>query len=142
MSVLATEGIYARFGALVKNSDTPEDFDFHTELVTANEAATPTYTLGTVLGKITATGKYIVSKQAAVDGSQVPAALFLGNSFGQINDVTLVAATDTKVLTLARGKVIVSLEALKLDATFSTGVQKQFAYDSLKALGILVESSN
>ncbi len=143
MTVIATEGQFARFSSLVKTSDTPEKFEFHTDYITANEASgTPTYTLGTVLGKITASGKYIISKQAAADGSQVPAALVLGNAFGAIQDVTLVNATDTKFVALTRGKVIVSKEALKLDASFGTGPQIQFAYDSLKAVGILVEASN
>lgn len=143
MTIIATEGQFSRFSSLVKMSDTPEKFEFHTDVVTANEAAgTPTYTLGTVLGKISASGKYIISKQAAVDGSQVPAALVLGDSFGAIKDITLVNGADTPIVALTRGKVIVSKDALKLDASFGTAPQKQFAYDSLKALGILVENSN
>jgi len=142
MTVIATEGQYARFGALVKMNDTPERFEFHTDVVTSNEAAPVTYTLGTVLGKITASGKYIVSKQAAADGSQVPAAIYLGDGkMGAIVDTAVPATTDTPVLVLSRGKVIVAKEALKLDASFGTNAQKQFAYDSLKALGILVEAS-
>ncbi len=142
MTIIASEGIYSRFSSLVKISDTPEKFEFHTDVLTANETAITTYTLGTVLGKITATGKYIVAKQAASDGSQVPSAIYIGNSFGAVADTTLAATTDTKVLGITRGKVIVALEALKLDASFGTGTQKQFAYDSLKAVGILVEASN
>lgn len=142
MTVIATEGRYSRFGALVKQNDTPENFSFHTDVLTANEAATPTYTLGTVLGKITASGKYIAAVETAVDGSKVAAAIYLGNSFGEIKDTTLVAATDTKVLALTRGKVIVSKEALVLDATYNTQAKKDAVYDSLKALGILVEASN
>ena len=142
MTIIATEGQFARFNALVKFLDTPNKPDFFKDLVTANEASTPTYTLGTVMGKVTATGKYIVSKQAAADGSQVPVAIYVGDKFGAVADTTMVAATDTKILVLARGKAIVALEALKLDASFGTAAQKQFAYDSLKAQGILVEASN
>jgi len=142
MTIIATEGQYARFSSLVKQCDTPWNFAFHTELATINEAGTPTLTLGTVMGKVTATGKYKVSLQAASDGSQIPAAIYIGNAFGAVADTTLVAATDTKLLALVRGKVIVSREALKLDASFGTDPQKQFAYDSLKAVGILVEASN
>lgn len=142
MPVFATEGQYSRFSSLVKASDTPEKFEFHTDVITANETGTPTYQLGTVLGKVTATGKYKISVQTASDGSQVPAALVLASSFGEVRDVTLVAATDTKFVALTRGKVIVALEAMKLDATFDTVAEKQFVYDSLKALGILVEASN
>lgn len=141
MTVIATEGQFARFSSLVKMNDTPEKFEFHTDLITANETTTPTYQLGTVLGQVTATGKWKISVQSASDGSQIPAALVLGNSFGAIADATLVANTDTKFIALTRGKVIVALEAMKLDASFGTGTQKQFAYDSLKAKGILVEAT-
>jgi hypothetical protein len=143
MPVIATEGSFDRFGSLVKMSDTPEKFEFHTQLIVANEAAgTPTYSLGTVLGKITASGKYIISKQAAVDGSQTPAVIVLADSFGTVQPVVLVNTVDTKFVALARGKVVVAREALKLDASFGTATQKQFAYDSLAAVGILVEAAN
>lgn len=141
MTVIATEGQFTRFSSLVKSNDTPWKFEYHTDLITANEAGTPTYQLGTVLGKVTATGKYKVSVQTAVDGSQVPAALVLLNSFGEVRDTVLVAATDTKFVALTRGKVIVAKEGLKLDATFDNDTKKQAAYDALKALGILVEAS-
>ena len=141
MPVIASRGKFEHFSGLVKFLDTPSKPEVHNELVTANETAGATYSLGTVLGKITASGKYTISKQAAVDGSQVPAAVYIGNSFGEVKDTVLAAATDTKVLTLARGKAIIVLEALKLDASFGTTPQKQFAYDSLKAIGLLVESS-
>lgn len=141
MTVIATEGQFTRFSSLVKANDTPWKFEYHTDLITANETGTPTYQLGTVLGKVTATGKYKVSVQTAVDGSQTPAALVLLNNFGEVKDTTLVAATDTKFVALTRGKVIVALEGLKLDATFDNATKKQAAYDALKALGILVEAS-
>lgn len=141
MPVFATEGPYSRFSSLVKINDTPEKFEFHTDVITASETTTPTYTLGTVLGKVTATGKYKISVQSANDGSQVPAALVLMNSFGEVKDATLVANTDTKFVALTRGKQIVALEAMKLDVSFSTAPQKQAAYDALKAIGILVEAS-
>ena len=141
MAVFATEGKFSRFSSLVKWLDTPEKPELHYELVTANEAGGATYTLGTVLGKVTATGKYAISKADATDGSETPVAIVLADSFGAVKDATLVAATDTKALVLARGKAVVALEALKLDATFDLAAEKQAAYDSLKALGILVEAS-
>ncbi len=141
MSIIATEGQYSRLSSLIKYLDSSENQAVHKELVTVNEASGVTYQLGTVLGKITASGKYIVSKQAAVDGSQVPAVIYVANNFGEVKDVAIAATTDTKVLTLARGKAIVALEALKLDASFSSDAHKLFAYNSLKALGILVETS-
>lgn len=142
MAIIATEGQYSRFSSLVKWLDSWEKHELHKDVVTVNEAGAVTYTLGTVLGKITASGKYIVSKQAAADGSQVPAAIYIGDAFGACNDTAVPATTDTKVLTLIRGKAVVAKEALKLDASFGTAPQKQAAYDALKAIGILVEASN
>lgn len=141
MAVFATEDQFSRLSSLIKNSDVNQKMEFLNELVTVNEAATPTLQLGTVLGKVTATGKYKVSVQTAVDGSQTPAAIYIGDTTGKVADLTLVAATDTKVLALARGKVIVSKEALKLDATFNDNTKKDAAYAALKAVGILVEAS-
>ncbi len=141
MTVFATEGKYVRLSSLVKNSDALQKMEFHNDVVVVNEVGTPTLQLGTVLGKVTATGKFKVSVQSASDGSEVPAAIYIGNAFGAITDTTVVAATDTKCVALTRGKLIVSKEALKLDATFDTDAEKTFAYNALKAVGILVEAS-
>lgn len=142
MAVFATEGKFSRLSDLVKMSDTPERFEFHTDVVTVNEASGVTYSMGTVLGKVTATGKYVVSKQAASDGSQVPAAVYIGDGkMGAIVDSVITAATDTPVLVINRGKMILAKEALKLDASFASAAQKQAAYDALKAIGLLAETS-
>lgn len=143
MSILATESQYARLSSLVKMNDTPEKFEFHTDVVTANETGTPTYNLGTVLGVVTATGKYKICVQTAVDGSQIPSAVYIGNSFGQVVSTTLVASTDTKVLVISRGKIVLSAQALQLDASFNTGTLIAGAYQTLKTNNqILVEQSN
>jgi hypothetical protein len=143
MSILATESQYARLSSLVKINDTPEKFEFHTDTLTANESGTPTYNLGTVLGQVTATGKWKIAVQTASDGSQTPAAVYIGNNFGQIVSTgPFVASTDTKVLAITRGKIILSAQALQLDASFSTPTLVAGAYASLKTLGILVEQSN
>lgn len=142
MTVLSTEGQYARFSSLVKGGDTPENMRFFIDKVTVVDTAGTTLQPATVLGKVTATGKFVVSKQNAADGSQVPAAIYVGTgTLGEYAPTVLAPATDTPVLVLARGKIVVAREALKLDATFGTAVQKQAAYDALKAVGILVEAS-
>jgi len=141
MTVIATEGQFSRLSSLLKGNDTPENIKLFSDLITANEAAGATYSLGTVLGKITASGKYVVCKKGAVDGSQNPAAIYWANNFGEVKDAVLGAGADTKVLALTRGKLVVAKEALKLDASFATGADKQAVYDALKALGILVEAS-
>lgn len=141
MTVFATEGQYARLSSLIKFIEATEKPQVHNQVVTVNEAGTPTLAIGTVLGKVTATGKYKVAVETAVDGSKVPAAIYIGDAFGAAKSTVMVAATDTKVLTLARGKAIVSLEALKLDATYDNATKKGVAYDALLALGIMVEAS-
>ena len=138
MSVIATD--YSHYSNLVKGSDTYRTELFH-DLVTVNESAQKSYVVGTVLGKVTASGKYKISVQNAADGSQTPVAIVVADAFGTSAPVTIAATTDTKVLALTRGKVVVSLNSLALDASFSSGAQKQFAYDSLKAVGILVEQT-
>jgi len=140
MSVIATEA--QRLGNLIKLYDAPNNPELFNDVVTVNEASAVTYTVGTVLGKITASGKYIISKQAASDGSQNPAAIYIGNSQGQADSLAIAATTDTPVLALTRGKVVVSANALALDASFSSGAQIAAAYASLKASGIMVNTTN
>lgn len=142
MPVIATEGQFDRYSSVVKYVDDRMKPETHNELVTVNEAAIKSYALGTVLGKVTATGKYKIAVETAVDGSNVAAAIVIGDSQGVVTTFNVAATTDTKVLTLARGKAIVAKEGLKLDATYNTGAKIQAVYDSLKALGILAESAN
>lgn len=139
MAVIATE--QTRLSNLIKKYDDFDNTELFNDVVTVNEASGVTYKVGTVLGKITASGKYIVSKQAAADGSQNPVAIFIGDSAGLAQDTAITAATDTKVLVLSRGKVVVSKDALLLDSSFSSQAQKDAAYASLKAVGILVETT-
>ena len=142
MPVIASEGQFDRFSSLVKYVEDTCQPAVHNEVVTANEAGVKSYALGTVLGKVTASGKYKIAVQTASDGSQTPAAIVIGDSAGVVTTFSVPAATDTKVLTLARGKAIVAKEALKLDATFDNATKIQAAYDALKAIGILVEAAN
>lgn len=131
MPLIATDTL--RYSHLVKHEYEPS-LGFCREMVTVNETAAKTYAVGTVLGKITASGKYVIAKETAVDGSKVPAALV-------VEDKAVAATTDTKVLVLVRGQAIVSKKALKLDTTYDTDPKKQVAYDAIKALGILVNET-
>ena len=115
---------------LVKQETFPEQ-GYNYDAVTVNEAAIKTYAVGTVLGKVTASGKYKICVQTAVDGSQTAAALVVG-------DQTIPATTDTKVLAMVRGPAIVSKDALVLDASHDLQAEKDAIYASLTALGILV----
>jgi hypothetical protein len=125
--LIATDTL--RFSNTVKHEYEPS-LGFCREVVTVNEAAIKTYVIGTVLGVVTATGKYKISVQNAVDGSQIPAAVV-------VEDKSIAATTDTKVLVIARGPAIVGKAALGLDASFGTQAQKDAAYAALAAKGIL-----
>lgn len=128
MATIATDTL--RKSNLVKQELFPEQ-GFNYDVVTVNEAAIKTYAVGTVLGKVTASGKYKICVQTAVDGSQTAAALVVG-------DQTIPATTDTKVLAMVRGPAIVSKDALVLDASHDLQAEKDAIYASLTALGILV----
>lgn len=121
-----------RISHLVKMEHCPE-FGWSRLLVTVNEAAAKEYVLGTVLGKVTANGKYKIAVQTAVDGSQTAAALVLGKQ-------SIPATTDTKVLVLVRD-AIVSKAALVLDATYDLDAEKAVVYASLEALRIAVNDA-
>lgn len=128
MPTIATDTL--RKSNLVKQETFPEQ-GYNYDVVTVNEATGKTYVVGTVLGKVTATGKYKICVQTAVDGSQTAAAIAVG-------DQTIAATTDTKVLALVRGPTITSKDALVLDASHDLQAEKDAIYASLTALGILV----
>jgi hypothetical protein len=98
--------------------------------ITINDTA-GTLLAGTVLGKVTADGKFKRAVQTAVDGSAVAAAIVT-------NEVTILGATDKKVVALTRGPARVSKLGLVLDATYNLDAEKNVVYASLEALGIQV----
>lgn len=101
------------------------------ESLTCNETAGTTYAVGTVLGKITASGKYRISKTGAADGSQNAAAIV-------VEDKTLAANTDTKVRLMVRGPGELKKAGLVFDASYTTQPQKDAAYALLEAVpGVL-----
>jgi hypothetical protein len=120
----------ARLSNLVKHELWPET-GYCRKVVTVNEAAEATYAVGTVLGKVTADGKYKIAVQTAIDGSEIADAVVLG-------DYTIAAATDTQVLVLVKGPAEVSQDALVLDATYDQDAEKAAVYAALEAKGINV----
>lgn len=124
----------SRFSNLVKHEMCPETGYCRKE-VTVNEAAIKTYAVGTVLGKVTATGKYKIAVETAVDGSKVAAALVIA-------DHSIAAATDTKIVVLQKGPAEISKGALVLDATYDNDAKKDAVYASLEAVGINVLTTN
>lgn len=98
--------------------------------VVVNDAAADLVT-GTVLGKVTATGKYKVSVETAVDGSEVPAGIL-------IYDTSVAAATDKQVAILAKGPAIVGAKGIILDDSFDDDAKVAAAHAALEAVGINV----
>lgn len=135
MSVIATDS--TRFSAVVKWEDEPAT-GYCRESIVINDAAA-TLKVGTVLGKVTATGKWKVALSAAVDGSQTPAGVYIMDGQGLSQDLILAANTDTKAIILARGDAIVADAGLVL----GTGITAAAAKAALLALNppILVETA-
>lgn len=133
MSVFATDT--QRLGAVLKHEYEPQ-LSYCRDMVVVNDAAA-TFKVGAVLGKVTATGKYKLSLSAAVDGSQTPVAVFIADGFGVSNDTVIPATTDTNVLALTRGPVIVADAALQI----GTGHTVASVKAALKAVGIVVETA-
>ena len=141
MAVIATQGSYALLSGLIKQYDAPEAPALFNDVLVVNTAGITTIPLGTVLGKITASGKYIPAVETAVDGSKVAAAIYIGDKTGAVTDTVTAAATDVNVLALVRGKVVVAKDALVLDASYNTQGKKDAVYASLKALGVFAETT-
>lgn len=131
MPTIATENL--RYSNVVKHEHEPA-LSFCREVVTVNEAAAKTYVIGTVLGVVSATGKYKICESSAADGSQNAAGIVL-------EDKSIAATTDTKVLVLVRGPAIVSKSALTLGASIDTEPEKAAVYTSLAAKNILVNDT-
>lgn len=98
-------------------------------VVTVNEASAKSYVPGTVLGKVTASGKYKIAVQTASDGSQVADAIVMDN-------YSIAGSTDTKVLVLIKGPAVIGKGGLVLDASYDLQAEKDAVYAALEAKGI------
>jgi hypothetical protein len=131
MPVIATEN--QRISNVLKSEYKPE-LAYCRLVVTVNEATAKTYVPGMVLGKITASGKFLTAVETAVDGSKTAAAVVL---FEQ----AIPAATDTKVVVLVKGPASVAKGGLVLDATYNDATKRNLVYTTLEGLGIQVLES-
>lgn len=84
---------------------------------------------GSVLGRVTATGKYVVSAVGATDGSQTPAAI---NIYGA--DASTAGANVSAIVRDAE----VNGHCLVYHADRDQPAEKAAAHDALKSLGIIV----
>lgn len=102
----ATEGTY-----------TPDNLvagDFPMISEGATIASGQNLTRGAVLGKVTASGKYVLSASAAVDGSQTPVAVLLQDTDASGGDKGAPIATtgefNERALTLGAGHTLASIK--------------------------------
>lgn len=86
--------------------------------------------VGSVLGIVTASGKYVLSDPAAVDGSQTPVAVLLQDADA--------AAADVQAIALVRHAKI-NRSALVYHADIDTAGERQTAIDALAAVGIIAD---
>ena len=128
MTLIATEN--PRPSDLVKYEEAAA-FGYCREDVVINVDAAADYIIGTVLGKVTASGKYVPVNAAEVvgqEGAEVAAAVLLEN-------VSVEASTDTTVTAAVRGAMIVRDGALVFVNTH-TDNERASAVAALSALGI------
>jgi hypothetical protein len=103
--------------------------DYTREVVTiATGGGNPVLEPGTVLGKITASGKYAAHDPAAVDGTETAVAVLWGKA-----DAT---AADVDAVVLLRGPAIVNGNDLVFTGT-PTAPEIAAAHTALAAVGIL-----
>ena len=126
MPLIATEA--KSLSNVVKQELFPESA--YCRLTVTYNGTAATLVPGTVLGKVTADGKYKIAVQTANDGSEVADAIVMVEQ-------TVAATTDTKVLCMVRGPAIVSKAGLVLDATYNLDAEKAAVYAALEAKGIL-----
>lgn len=104
-------------------------WDYTREVITiATGGTNPILEPGTVLGKITASGKFAANDPAAVDGTETAIAVLWGQA-----DAT---AADVDAVVLLRGPAIVNGNDLVFTGT-PTALEITAAHTALAAVGIL-----
>lgn len=126
-----------RLGSVIQSEEGGE-YGYSRKTVVANEAAQKTYVAGTVLGKVTADGKYKILEASAADGSQNFAGIYVGSAALTADDFqTIAATTDTNVVILYRD-AIVGKAGLVFGASVDTQGERNAIYAQMDAVGIKV----
>lgn len=107
------------------------------EVVTINLAAGATLVQGTVLAKVTATGKYVVQDASALTGAGLEAAGVLIGADELTPSVVCATTTDTKALMLARGPAKIVASKLVYGAGTDTDAEKLVVQNALADKGIV-----
>lgn len=135
MTVIATDT--NRYSNVIKWLAHPTQ-SYHFDVVTVNLAAGATLAFGTVLAKVTATGKYLVQDASLASGAGLDNTVILIGTDEVNLGATFAPTTDKKVLVLARGPAKIAKEQLTFGANTDTTNEKLAVYADLAAKGILV----
>lgn len=109
-----------------------EESEFNYSRDTITVVAGQNLAAGTVLGKITASGKYAAYDNDAVDGTAVAA--------GVLASAVNATAADTAGVAIVR-HAVVATEGLVWGAGVTTQGEKDAAYVDLKAIGIVTRTA-
>ena len=91
------------------------------------------YPVGSVLGRITASGLYTLASDAGTDGAEVAAAVLLYSVDAML--------ADTVSVVIARGPAIISSANLTFDASVNDAAKTAAKITELAALGIIVRDT-
>jgi hypothetical protein len=129
MAVIAQETQH--YSNVVKREFEPE-WGYCKKVITLNGPAA-TLPIGSVLGLVTATGKYKLTETTATDGSQNPSVVIVGDSMGRPVSTAVAANTDTKFLVIYRGPAGVADSSLTYGASVTAGALRLAAQAALTA---------
>jgi len=127
-----------RYSDVIAHEYAPE-LAFCRDVITVYEGSEVEYQIGTVLGKVTGTGKYKRVEATATDGSQKAAAIYVGGVTPQTsyNKSTIAATTNTSVVAIVRGNALYKKQGLVFGASVDTQAELDAAYAQLEDKGIL-----
>ena len=91
------------------------------------------YPVGSVLGRITASGIYTLASDAGVDGAEVAAAVLLYSVDAML--------ADTAGVTIARGPAIISRASLTYDASVDDAAKVSTKITELAVFGIIARDT-
>ena len=91
------------------------------------------YPVGSVLGRVTASGKFTLASDGGVDGAEIAAAVLLYSVDAML--------ADTPGVVIARGPAIISRSNLNYDASVDDAAKTATKIAELAALGIIARDT-
>lgn len=116
------------------------DKNLSRKTVTLNVASETTIKLNTVLGAVTADGKFRPAVETAVDGSENFAGILVSLPDNNSAEFTFAAATDYEVVVLNQDAEV-SYEGLVVDASYNLEAEINTLKDQMEAVGIRVSEN-